>query len=162
MVDEDIKQGSSSSDQDELKKYKEQAEKTALLYAYLNADFENYKKRTEREKSAWIDQATDDVIVSMLPLMDDIERGLAEVRSELRPDSHVTGLELIAKSFGKVFAQYGIEEIPLTKTFDPHLFEAIMRVPSQYHVSGEVVAILRKGYTRKGKVLRPAEVSVAQ
>ena len=166
MESEDIKQQASTQTQanehtDEIQKYKEQVEKVTLMCSYLSADFENYKKRVEKERSHWIDQAIEDVLISILPVIDDIDRGLAEIRSEIHPDLHSQGLELIAKGFGKILMQYNVEEIPLVKEFDPHLYEALMGVPSEDHTSGEVVAILRKGYMRKGKVLRPAEVSVA-
>ncbi len=168
MEGEDTKREASVQDDqtneqafDEVKKYREQAEKTALMCAYLSADFDNYKKRVEKERAQWIDQTVDSVLVTILPVMDDVDRGLADRGSEAHPDLHSQGLELIARSFGKILAQYNVEEIPLVKEFDPYLFEAIMRVPSEQHASGEVIAILRKGYRRKGKVLRPAEVSVA-
>lgn len=167
MEGEDIKreapaQDNTAGDQaDQIKKYKEQAEKATLICAYLSADFENYKKRTEKERALWVDQAIEDVLVTILPIMDDIDRGLAEMHSEQHPDLHSKGLELIARAFGKILAQYAVEEIPLAKEFDPRFFEAIMRVPSEHHESGEIIAILRKGYTRKERVLRPAEVSIA-
>ncbi len=167
MESEDLKQdfsstGAQESQQaDEIKKYKEQAEKAALMCAYLSADFDNYKKRIEKERAQWMDQAAEDVLIHILPIRDDIDRGLVETGSEQQPGLHSKGLELIAKGFSKVLAQYNVEEIPLKQEFDPHLFEAIMSVPSEQHTSGEVIAILRKGYMRKGKVLRPAEVSVA-
>ncbi|MBA3751578.1 nucleotide exchange factor GrpE [Candidatus Dependentiae bacterium] len=147
---------------DQIELYKEQAKKATSMLAYLSADFDNYKKRIEKERALWTDQAAEEVLLNILPVLDDIDRGRGEVRTEINPDMHVTGLELIARGFEKILARYNIEEIPYTPVFDTHFFEAIMQIPSDSHASGEVVAILRKGYTRKGKVLRPAEVSVAQ
>src|SRR3984957_17379867 len=116
---------------DEMEKCKEQAERALRMYAYLSADFDNYKKRVEKERAQWIDQAVDGVLVDVLPLMDDIDRGLADRRPESQLDLHTQGLELIAKGFSKILAQYSVEEIPFRKEFDPQLFEAIMQVPSE-------------------------------
>ena len=131
---------------------------------YLQAEFDNYKRRLEKERGSWIEAAQDTVLVDILPILDDMERALVELRTkEVSPEAatHAFGFELIAKGIMKVLKKYDIEEIPLSTTFDPQLYEAVMQVPSPAHASGEVVAILQKGYTRQGRVLRPAQVSVA-
>lgn len=143
---------------------KEQLQHQKDRTLYLQAEFDNYKRRLEKERGSWIEAAQDTVLVDMLPILDDMERALAELRAkEVSPEAatHVFGFELITKGIRKILKKYDIEEIPLSTTFDPQLYEAVMQVPSPAHASGEVVAILQKGYTRQGRVLRPAQVSVA-
>ena len=132
-------------------------------YLYLQAEFDNYKKRVERERASWIDAGQDVVIIDLLAVVDDFERALQELESmpqELH--THKAGFEMIAKSVSKILKKYDVDEIPFTKTFNPEYFEAVMQVTRENHASGDIVAILQKGYTRKGRVLRPAKVSVAQ
>ncbi len=130
---------------------------------YLQAEFDNYKRRIEKERGLWIESAQDTVIVDILPILDDMERALAELHKEASKEAatHVVGFELIAKGLTKLLKKYDIEEIPYSATFDPQLYEAVMQVPSAEHASGEIVAIVQKGYTRQGRILRPAQVSVA-
>ena len=130
----------------------------------MQAEFDNYKRRLEKERGLWIESAQDTVLVDILPILDDMERALAEFQTkEVSQEAvtHVVGFELIAKGVMKILKKYNIEEIPYSTIFDPHLYEAVMQVPSPEHASGEIVAIVQKGYTRQGRVLRPAQVSVA-
>lgn len=132
-------------------------------YLYLNAEFDNYKKRLEKERGQWAEFAQDNVLLSILAVVDDMERAVEGFKS-LPPElaSHVAGLEIISKGLAKVLTSYDLEEIPLVKEFDPERYDAIMQVALDSHASGEVVTILQKGYMRHGRVLRPAKVSVAQ
>lgn len=132
-------------------------------YLYLNAEFDNYKKRLEKERGQWAEFAQDDVLLSVLAVVDDMDRALEGFRA-LPPElaAHAAGLDFIAKGLSKILNQYGLQEIPLVKEFDPERYEAIVQVASESHQSGEIVAILQKGYMRHGRVLRPAKVSVAQ
>lgn len=135
--------------------------KERILYA--QAEFDNYKKRYERERATWFEAAQDSVLIDILPLLDDTERALKEMHN--LPENlktHVTGFEIIRKSLEKILKKYDVEEIQFSKTFNPEYFDAVMQVASENHQPGEIVAILQKGYTRKGRVLRPAQVSVAQ
>ncbi len=132
-------------------------------YMYLNAEFDNYKKRIDREKAQWTESAQDDVLLSILPIVDDMERAREGFKT-LPPEmaSHAAGLELISKSLSKLLAEYDLQEIPLVKEFDPEQYDAVMQIASETHATGEIVEILQKGYIRHGRVLRPAKVSVAQ
>ena len=132
-------------------------------YMYLQAEFDNYKKRLEKERTSWIDAAQDVVIVDVLSTVDDMDRALQELQALPKELSvHLAGFEMIAKSLHKILKKYDVEEIPYSKTFNPEYCEAVMQVASPDHQSGEVVSILQKGSMRKGRVLRPAKVSVAQ
>ena len=130
---------------------------------YLQAEFDNYKKRIDKERTAWIESAQDVILEDVVSLVDDMERALQGLQGlPAEQKVHVTGVEMIAKSFAKLLQKYDLQEIPYAKTFNPEYYEAIMQVAADDHASGEIVAILQKGYTRKGRVLRPAKVSVAQ
>lgn len=132
-------------------------------YLYLNAEFDNYKKRLERERGQWAEFAQDDVLLSILSVVDDMDRAVEGFKA-LPPElaSHVAGLEIISKGLAKILSKYDLEEIPFATKFDPERYDAIMQVPSDGHESGDIVAILQKGYMRHGRVLKPAQVSVAQ
>lgn len=130
---------------------------------YLQAEFDNYKKRLEKERSSWMEAAQDVVLIDLLTIVDDMERALQELQTVPQELSvHLTGFQMIAKSLAKILKKYDIEEIPYSKEFNPEFFEAVMQVASPSFAPGEVVAILQKGYTRASRVLRPAKVSVAQ
>jgi molecular chaperone GrpE len=132
-------------------------------YLYLNAEFDNFKKRVEKDRLTWMETAQDMVLLDLLAIQDDMDRALAEFES-LAPELrlHLAGVELIGKNVGKILKKYDIEEIPLHRVFDPEKYDAIMQVTHSEVAPGEVVAIIQKGYTRKGRILRPAKVSVAQ
>lgn len=132
--------------------------------AYLMAEFDNYKRRTEKERIAWMDMARKDIIIDFLSLVDDLERAASFEGQSLESDEKTlkNGVDLMYKSLQKTLEKYKVEEIPFQKNFDPEQHEAIMTVEVPDHASGEVVAVLQKGFKYKGAVLRPAKVSVAQ
>ena len=130
---------------------------------YLSAEFENYKKRTVKEQATWSEQAQDKALLDLVAVADDLERALSELDSV--PDevsSHFQGFALIVKGFAQLLKKYDIESMPDATEFDPTLFEAVMQQESPDHKSGQIVTVLQKGYLRKGRVLRPAKVSVAK
>lgn len=129
---------------------------------YQQAEFDNYKKRVDKERALWMETAQDVVINDILPLVDDMDRTLESLKTvpqELH--AHVAGFEMISKALTKLLKKYDIEEIPFSNTFDPVYFEAVMQTAAEGTASGDIVSILQKGYQRKGRVLRPAKVSVA-
>jgi molecular chaperone GrpE len=130
---------------------------------YITAELDNYRKRVEKERAAWIETAQNTVLLDFLTIVDDIERAFTQVSPQVEQSAGqwLQGFELIRKACYKLLQKYGIEEIPATKTFNPEQHEAIMQVSSPDHASGEIVAVLQKGYMRKGVILRPAQVSVA-
>ncbi len=130
----------------------------------LVAEFDNYKKRTEKERTHWMAESQADVLKNVIEVNDDVERALSEIEREDLPEellAHLAGVKLIAKSFNKIIEKYQVKEIP-ADVFDPELHEALVQVESDKHESGQVVSVLQKGYTYKGKTLRPAKVTVAK
>ncbi len=160
---EQLQQESNLEAQLELEACRSEVARIKERSTYLQAEFDNYKKRLEKERLSWMETAQDIAIIDLLPVVDDMDRALDQVQTlpqELKV--HLAGFEMIAKSLNKILKKYDVEEISYAKTFDPEYFEAVMQAPAtQTLLSGEIAAILQKGYIRKGRVLRPAKVSVA-
>ena len=120
------------------------------------ADFENFKKRNEKEKTIWITSAQSSLLQDLIGIVDDFDRAFSS------PAHNNGGFELIYKSLQKLLEKYGVQEMKPTGHFDPMMQEAIMQVESPDHAAGDIVNVLQKGYLFKGEVLRPAKVSVAK
>jgi molecular chaperone GrpE len=131
----------------------------------VNADFQNFKKRQEKEKEAWFEIAQSAVIKSFLPIIDDFDLAMKNIKKkEDRKEKAAweQGIELLFKKFEKVLHDLGVEKIKTDVAFNPEFHEALMQVESAEHESGRIVNVLNNGYTFKGKVLRVAKVSVAK
>ncbi len=146
--------------QTQVNEWKDRALRTA-------ADYENFKKRSEKERVMWITGAQSSMLLDLISIVDDFDRAKAanlsahpeEQRSCVSKDG---GFELIYKSLQKILEKYGVQEIKELTHFDPVKHEAIMQVESPDHKQGDIVQVLQKGYLFKGEVLRPAKVSVAK
>lgn len=132
----------------------------------IQADFENYKRRAEKERAQWVSNAQTDVLLPLLAIVDNVDRALADAHSKERSpemQAWLNGFIMIGKSLPKLLESFGVKPIADVTEFDPLKHEAIMSVPaSETHPAGTIVAILQQGYTLNGQVLRPAQVSVAQ
>ena len=125
------------------------------------ADFDNYRKRIERERSEDSRRATARVIEGLIPVLDGFENALAAHR-EAEYESYRKGFELIYKQLMDNVAKLGAKRIdPLGKTFDPHLHQAMDRTETTEHADGTILAVFQPGYEFHGRVLRPALVRVA-
>ncbi len=125
------------------------------------ADFENFRKRTERERHEESRRVMGYFIQHLLPVLDGFERALA-VHDNPAYEDYRKGFELIYKQLWDSLAKQGLEVIEaLGKPFDPHMHMAIERVETDEHEDGAVIEVLLPGYTFHGRVLRPATVRVA-
>ena len=125
------------------------------------ADFDNYRKRIERERSEDGRRATARVIEGLIPVLDGFEHALAAHR-EAEYESYRKGFELIYKQLMNNVAKLGAHRIdPLGKAFDPHRHQAMDRVETTEHADGTILAVFQPGYEFHGRVLRPALVRVA-
>jgi molecular chaperone GrpE len=126
----------------------------------LKADFDNYRKRTERERQAVVVGAQREVVRDLLPVMDNLERAveaLGEGGEEI-----VAGLEMVRGQLAGLLAGHGVEEIEAAgRPFDPNVHEAVAQVSSEEHAEGAVVEVIEKGYRISDHVLRPSRVVVA-
>ncbi len=144
--------------QNELNAWKDRCLRTT-------ADFDNFKKRIEREKTSWIKMTQANILYDLLAIVDDFDRALEEAKKNPSHDDFSVwfeGFELTSKSLHKLLQKYDVQEIKDHEIFNPQYHEAIMHVESPDHISGAIVSVLQKGYIFKGDVLRPAKVSVAK
>jgi molecular chaperone GrpE len=127
------------------------------------AEFDNYRKRIERERLETIERAAESVLRDVLPVVDDLERALdAEVGNEAAA-SYRQGVELIHRQLTDLLTRRGVKPIEALGTdFDPHLHQAVSSEPVPGAREGEVVEELRRGYMLGDRLLRPAMVKVAQ
>jgi len=124
------------------------------------ADFQNYRKRVERENSGVYQNALAEIIKSYLPIVDDLERALQSRPADL---AWVEGIELIYRKLQAILEAEGVKRIEAEgNVFDPNLHEAISQEPAEGQESGRVIAVVQNGYMLGERVIRPAIVRVAQ
>jgi molecular chaperone GrpE len=141
-----------------LEAEKEDLRKTLI---HRQADFENFRKRVERERHEESRRATGVAIQHLLPVLDTFERALA-AHDDPADTEYRKGVELIYKQLWDSLAKQGLERIEARgKSFDPHVHQAIERVETTEHEDGTVIDVLQPGYIFHGRVLRPATVRVA-
>lgn len=147
-----------------LQQRDEALEKEKKEYLFLMADFDNFKKRTLREKSEIIKNGAENVLKGILPILDDFERGIDAIKDDATATSVKEGMELIYNKFVKYLQQNGVKEIPTEGAdFDVDLHEAIAMVPvDDESKKGKVIDTIAKGYTLNDKVIRHAKVAVGQ
>jgi molecular chaperone GrpE len=127
------------------------------------AEFDNYRKRVERERRETIERAAEGVLLEILPIVDDLERALAAEASGEGTDAYRRGVELIYKQLTDLLARRGVTPIEAVgQIFDPHLHQAVASEPHPDRRDGEIVEELRRGYRLGDRLLRPAMVKVAQ
>lgn len=148
----------------QLKDTEEKLEKEKKEYLFLMAEFDNFRKRTLKEKSEIIKNAGEKVFKGILPIVDDMERGLKAAEESDDAKSMKEGLQLIYNKLRKYMEQNGVKEIsPDDKEFDTERHEAISAVPVPEEAQkGKILDTVEKGYTINDKVLRHAKVVVGQ
>lgn len=136
----------------------EEEESNDAKYMRLMADFQNFKKRTEKEKQDIYSYANEKIIVQILDVFDNFERALG---SECADESYAKGMEMIFKQLQDVLTKAGLEEIEaLGQDFDPNFHNAVMTEDNPEFESGKVSGVLQKGYRLNNKVIRPTMVKV--
>ena len=126
------------------------------------AEFDNYRKRTDKEKSAMYEIGAKDVIEKILPIVDNFERGLNSIPEDAKGSAFEDGMEKIYKQFVKTLDDMGVKTIEAVgKPFDPNFHNAVMHVEDE-NLGENVVAVeLQKGYTYKDSIVRHSMVQVA-
>ncbi len=152
-------------------KLKEEMETLQKKYDELNdthlrlmAEFDNYRKRTLREKAEMIKSAGESLIINLLPLIDDLERGLKTAESATDVDAMKQGLDLIYVKFVAFLKQNGVNPIEtLDNDFDTEYHEAVTTIPAPTEAQkGKVIDSIQKGYMMRDKVIRYAKVVVGE
>lgn len=141
-----------------------QVEKEKKEYLFLMAEFDNFRKRTLKEKSEIIRNAGENVLKGLLPIMDDFERGIKAAEGDGDSSAVKEGITLIYNKLKKFLSQNGVKEFdPADDTFDAERHEAISVVPvPDEAMKGKILDTVEKGYTINDKVLRHAKVVVGQ
>lgn len=128
-------------------------------YKRILAEFENYKKRSTKEREGLYNSLLSDIITPMLPVLDNLEKA---VDAETKDEAYKAGIDLVLKQFKDVLNSLGVKEIEaLGQSFDPELHEAVSSVQDDTLGEKEVKEVFRKGYKIGTKVIRHAMVSVA-
>ena len=126
------------------------------------AEFENFRKRTEKEKSTMFDMGAKSVVEKLLPIIDNFERGFAGLSEEQMSDPFVSGMDMVYKQLVKALADMGVEPIEAVgKPFDPNLHNAVMHVEDENLGENTVAHEFQKGYLYHGSVVRHSMVQVA-
>lgn len=126
------------------------------------AEFDNFRKRTEKEKSSMYEIGARDIIEKILPVIDNFERGLAAMPEDAKGTPFAEGVEKIYKQFVKTLEDSGVEMIEaLGQQFDPNLHNAVMHIDDEQYGENEVSQELLKGYKYRGNVVRHSMVQVA-
>ncbi len=148
----------------EVEELRSQLEKEKKEYMFLMAEFDNFRKRTLREKSELIKNAAESAFKGLLPIVDDFERALKATEGVGDAGAVREGMELIYKKLKKYMEQNGVREMdPEDRDFDADRHEAISAVPvPDESLKGKILDTVEKGYTINDKVLRHAKVVVGQ
>jgi len=145
----------------ELAKLSADLEELRQTLLRRQADFDNYRKRIEKERFEDAKRATARLVEGLIPVIDGFEHALAAHR-EAEYESYRKGFELIYKQLLDHLAKLGVERLdPVGKPFDPHLHQAVDRAETKDHDDGTILQVFQPGYVFHGRVLRPAMVRVA-
>ncbi|MBQ3548224.1 MAG: nucleotide exchange factor GrpE [Clostridia bacterium] len=143
----------------EIENLKAELEAKNDLLLRTAAEFDNFKKRTEREKLTVAEFAKAGLIKQLLPILDNIDRAAL---SEKGSEDYIKGIEMIVKQFEATATNLGIEEIAkVGDTFNPELHEAVMHIEDESVAENTITQVLQKGYKIGSTVIRPAMVQVA-
>ncbi len=147
-----------------LDQKEQEVEKEKKEYLFLMAEFDNFRKRTLRERTELIKSAAEKALKGILPVVDDFERGLDAIKDTSDAEAVKEGMRLIYNKFVKYLADNGVKDMQSTGAdFDPDMHEAVAMVPAENDAEkGKVKDTVLKGYMLNDKVLRHAKVVVAQ
>lgn len=158
------KKGASKKDKkdEKLQELGQKLDEMNDKYLRLFSEFDNFRKRTQKEKLELFKTAAEDVMLAMLPVLDDFERALKAADENGGDDNHREGIELIYNKFRKTLEQKGLQSLDsMGKEFDTDFHEAITNIPAPSpDMKGKVVDVVEKGYKLNDKVIRFAKVVV--
>lgn len=158
LENEEVKEeNEENNEQDEVIS---ELDKVKDSYIRLQADFENFRRRTEREKSDIYKFASEKLVGKLLSVLDNLDRALAEAKED---DSFAQGVSLVRKEFLEILQAEGLEEIESDgAVFDANLHHAVFMEKSDEVESGSIIETFQKGYKLNDKVIRPAMVKVSE
>ncbi|MBP5370681.1 MAG: nucleotide exchange factor GrpE [Bacteroidales bacterium] len=161
QADEDTE---NSSEQDELSVVKNELEELKDKHLRLQAEFDNYRRRTLKEKAELISSAGEKVLKDLLPVIDDLDRAMESTATAQDVAAVREGLDLIVNKFQNFLKNNGVSEIEAKEQdFDADKHEAVTKFPAPSEdLKGKVIDVVQKGYTLNGKVMRFAKVVVGE
>ena len=162
--EQNVEEEQNAEEQTDRKEDKKDAQIAELTdrYKRLLAEFDNYRKRTEKEKSAMYEVGVKDTLEKILPIVDNFERGLATVSEENKEDAFVVGIDKTYRQLTTTLANMGVVAIDtFEKEFDPNIHNAVMHVDDENYGENAIVEEFQKGYMYKESVLRHSMVKVA-
>lgn len=160
--EEETKKGKSHRKREKKSKQEEQIEELNDRLIRQIAEFDNYRKRTEKEKSRMFDMGASTIVEKILPVLDSFERGLAAVSKEEKDNSFVQGMDKVYRQMTTALTEAGVTPIEAAGAeFDPELHNAVMHVEDESLGENVVVEELQKGYRYKDTVVRHSMVKVA-
>jgi len=154
-----------STPQDELEQLKKELEEFKDKYARVHADFDNIKKRLEREKYTAVEYANEKFAKDMIPVVDSLEMALQSANADASPQELIEklkeGIELTLKQFTTALEKHGVTMVSHEEPFDPNIHNAVQSVDHDEIESGQIVQTFQRGYKYKDRPLREAMVVVA-
>ncbi|MDQ0351073.1 molecular chaperone GrpE [Alkalibacillus filiformis] len=154
-------EGEADEQLSELEEIKQEKEALQDKLARLQADFDNFRRRTKKEKEADLKYKSQDIANDLIPVLDNFERALQVEVNDESTNSFAEGLEMVYNQFRQALEQHGIEEVEADGVqFDPQKHQAVMQVSEEGYESNQVIEVLQKGYQLKDRVIRPAMVKV--
>ena len=153
-----------TGDEEAVDENGEEEEKTVSLdrFLRLQAEFDNYRKRVEKEKREIIEYSTEEIIKKMLDVLDNFERAFQSLENGGSLEEFRDGMRKIHKLFRDILEKEGVSEITETERFDPHLHDAMMQEINDDVEDETVTEVFQKGYRLGSKVIRPAKVKVSR
>lgn len=162
MKKEKIKADQAKNLRKALKMEREKSDGYLSRLKYLQADFENYRKRMEKEIREAVQVSNEKLIVNLLNVIDELELALRSGRETENKQSILEGVEMTLRKMSSALEQEGLAKIKAVgETFDPRLHEIVMKVSTKEHDENVVIAEVRTGYMFRGKVIRTSIVKVA-
>ena len=153
----------SESEFEELKKKADERDELYNRWMKVHADYENTRKRMEKEKLGYVKFANEMLIGNLFPIVDNFDMALLAMDTAKDKEAVMDGIRLVQKEFHKVLEDNGVEKIKTDgEQFDPHVHEAVLAVESDEHSDGMVTEEVRAGYKLNDRLLRPAQVKVAK
>jgi molecular chaperone GrpE len=147
-----------------LKTLEQELQEQKEKYLRLSADFDNYRKRTMKEKIEWSKQAGADIFAMILPVLDNLERAMKAVEEATDLEAVKEGMHLIYNMFYEYLGQQGVKEIEaMHQEFDTDVHDAVTKIPAaDKKLQGKVVDVIERGYFLNDKVLRYAKVVIGE
>ena len=159
-TEETVEENKESTMEEKLEEAQKQAKDNLDKYIRQLAEFENFRKRSNSEKTAMYSNGVRDTVEKLLPVIDNFERAVEA--ADDKEDPMYKGVEMILKQFMEILENLGVKEIPSKgEPFDPNVHSAVMHVDDESCDENVVVEVFQKGYTLGDKVIRPSMVKVA-